>query len=119
VAAFAAALYQVCTIFLQYYEYGVVVSKTVTSQRQTDFPAVTFCNMNPIRQSAIADNAALASLVASQTRRKRQLATDLAVNRSSYQSKRVYGRVKARQKRAGMSGLISFIYIYLYAAPLQ
>lgn len=71
VAVFGAAIYQVCSIFLQYYEYSVNVSTTFTFQRYAVFPAVTLCNMNPVRQSAISANSPLASLMTS-ARKKRE-----------------------------------------------
>jgi hypothetical protein len=55
-AAFGGAIYQVTSIWLEYFRYDVIVSKTFTYQRQNVFPAVTICNMNPVKLSAIDGN---------------------------------------------------------------
>jgi hypothetical protein len=72
IAAFAGAIYQVTSIWLEYFRYDVVVSKTFTYQRQAVFPAVTFCNMNPVKRSAVYNTPEL-SVVTSQRRRRRQV----------------------------------------------
>jgi hypothetical protein len=53
IAAFGGAIFQVTSIWLEYFRYDVVVSKTFKYQRQAVFPAVTFCNMNPVKRSIV------------------------------------------------------------------
>ncbi len=72
VGAFIACMYQVITIFMQYYLYEVSVSKTFTYQRQATFPAVTFCNMNPVKRSAVSDNSQFSKLTSQQAKKRRR-----------------------------------------------
>jgi hypothetical protein len=71
-AAFGGAIYQVTSIWLEYFRYDVVVSKTFTHQRQAVFPAVTFCNMNPVKRSAIDDNPQLSAVTSQLNKNKRR-----------------------------------------------
>ncbi len=80
VAAFVGATYQVTSIWLEYFRYDVIVSKTFTYQRQTVFPAVTLCNMNPVKRSAVDDNPLLSSVASQQQRRRRQASESAAGN---------------------------------------
>ena len=75
-AAFGAATYQMVTVFIQFYQYDVTVTKTFVSQRETTFPAITVCNMNPVKQSAVSGNIHLMSL-SSGKKRKRRLAGEM------------------------------------------
>jgi hypothetical protein len=70
--AFGGAIYQVTAIWLEYFRYDVTVSKTFTYQRQAVFPAVTFCNMNPVKRTAVITNEQLTSEL-SRRRRMTQL----------------------------------------------
>lgn len=72
VGAFVGCVYQVATIFVQYYLYEVSVSQTLTFQRQTTFPAVTICNMNPVRRSAVSSNPQLSQVTSKQSTRRRR-----------------------------------------------
>ena len=44
-------LYQVSSNFLKYYDYPTSSTSGVVAGRRLEFPAVTFCNMNPVRNS--------------------------------------------------------------------
>ena len=44
-------LYQVSSNFLKYYDYPTSSTSGVVAGRRLEFPAVTFCNMNPVRKS--------------------------------------------------------------------
>ena len=104
-SAFAGATYQVATVFIQYYRYEVTVSKTFTYQRQAIFPAVTFCNMNPVKRTAASGNSQLSTLTSQQTNRKRRQARN-NVN-DDFANTKIH--VKFRHKRSSM-----FVYAYLY-----
>lgn len=97
VAVFGAATYHVCTIFLQYYEHTVSVGTTFTFQRYAVFPAVTLCNMNPVRQSAIGADSPLSSLMTS-TRKKREESRD-----NTDRSQPVNHKTRFRYKRSSKS----------------
>jgi hypothetical protein len=71
-AAFGGAIYQVTSIWLEYFRYDVIVSKTFTYQRQAVFPAVTFCNMNPVKLSAIDGNPQLSAVTSQWNKNKKR-----------------------------------------------
>ena len=109
-AAFCGCGYQVSTVFMQYYKRDVAVSKTFSYQRQVVFPAVTFCNMNPVKRSAISDNAQL-STVASQKSRKRRSKTVNDGNKSEQQVQINKSRAKrASKNKARIDFSVHIIY---------
>ncbi len=77
ITAFVGAVYQVTSIWLEYFRYDVSVSMTFTYQRQAVFPAVKFCHMNPVRRSAVVSNSQLKALTSQtqtvQKRRRRRI----------------------------------------------
>ena len=46
-------IYYAYFLFDKFFSYPVNVKVEVVSQRKMDFPAVTFCNHNPLRQSMV------------------------------------------------------------------
>ena len=101
--AFVGASYQVATIFIQYYRYDVTVSKTFTFKRQTVFPAVTFCNMNPVKRTAVSGNSQLSALTSQHDKRKRR---QTQKNRDD-DIKRTKIQIKLRHKRSSMLIIIN------------
>jgi hypothetical protein len=70
-SAFTGVAYQATCIWMQYFSYSVVASQTVVHHRQPVFPAVTFCNMNPVRLSALDSIPQLPNATWQQKRRRR------------------------------------------------
>ena len=101
--AFVGASYQVATVFIQFYRYDVTVSKTFTFQRQTLFPAVTFCNMNPVKRTAVSGNSKLSALTSQHDKRKRR---QTKKNRDD-DTRRTKIQVKLRHKRSSKFVIIN------------
>lgn len=70
--AFVGCVCQVAFVLQQYYKYNVAVSETITHQRQATFPAVTFCNMNPVKRSSVGDNSQLSQFTSAAAPASRQ-----------------------------------------------
>ena len=100
--ALIGATYQLVTIFMQYYKYDVTVSKTFTYQRQVLFPAVTFCNMNPVKKTAASKNPQLSTLTSKQETRKRRQ----ALGNDSNDVTKSTSQIRLRHKRASRLGIL-------------
>jgi hypothetical protein len=59
--------------------YDVIVRKTFTYQRQAVFPAVTFCNMNPVKRSAVDENPHLSAVTSQTNKKKRRKKRDVSL----------------------------------------
>jgi acid-sensing ion channel 1 len=52
-ASTAYCLYMVVVTFTAYFQYGTLVSVVHHADQPADFPAVTFCNLNPINEARL------------------------------------------------------------------
>ncbi len=46
-------LFHTYTVFKAYFAHGVTVEVKIRTERELPFPAVTFCNVNPIKRSSL------------------------------------------------------------------
>ena len=59
----AILIFHLASITVYYFRRDVDVSITLVTRRQLTFPAVTVCNMNPVKHSALSSNSALRALL--------------------------------------------------------
>ena len=59
----AILVFHLTSITIYYFRRDVDVSITLVTRRQLTFPAVTVCNMNPVKHSALSNNSALRALL--------------------------------------------------------
>ena len=52
-AAVGGLIYNAMMLFMAFFDYKVTVLVELRYQRELDFPAVTVCNMNPIKKRAL------------------------------------------------------------------
>ena len=52
-AAVGGLIYNAMMLFMTFFDYKVTVLVELRYQRELDFPAVTVCNMNPIKKRAL------------------------------------------------------------------
>ncbi|XP_038078279.1 amiloride-sensitive sodium channel subunit beta-like isoform X2 [Patiria miniata] len=62
-AGFGMFIYQGTVLVIKYYSYPINVNIEVRTPKKVQFPAVTWCNLNPIRKDALRDYADLNSLL--------------------------------------------------------
>ena len=75
-AMFGALLYNMVNLTSNLLSYPVEVSISVASDQQLTFPAVTICNMSPVKRSALsADSGAVSTAGASSGKRRRKRST--------------------------------------------
>jgi hypothetical protein len=66
---FGALTYSMVNLTTQLLTYPVSVDLSITSEQQLTFPAVTVCNMSPVKKSSLAISTAVSS---SRKRRKKR-----------------------------------------------
>ena len=71
---FGALITHITIIAIQYGSYKVSASVQITSERELPFPSVTFCNMNPLKKSALSKPGLPDTLVNTGTSRKKRAA---------------------------------------------
>ena len=66
-------IYHLTTSCILYFSHETDVNVALVTRRQLTFPAVTICNLNPVRQSAVSESSALSRLINDdkRTRKKR------------------------------------------------
>ena len=66
-------IYHLTTSCILYFSRETDVNVALVTRRQLTFPAVTICNLNPVRQSAVSESSALSRLINDdkRTRKKR------------------------------------------------
>ena len=57
---------------IQYFRYETDVSVSLVTHRQLTFPAVTICNLNPVKKSAVSESSALSRLVNDDNRKRKK-----------------------------------------------
>ncbi|XP_022111141.1 amiloride-sensitive sodium channel subunit alpha-like isoform X2 [Acanthaster planci] len=62
-AGFGMFIYQGCDLIIKFYKWPYNVNIEVRTPKRVEFPAVTWCNLNPIRKDALADFTDLRSLL--------------------------------------------------------
>lgn len=123
--AIGGSTYQMATIIIEFYTYEVSVSKTFTYQRQATFPAITFCNMNPVKRSAVTSNPRFASLTSqtqTSSRRRRSESKEQLTQidekeaNTAIQKLGVDSESQARQKRGNFSELL-YAAVFVFFIP--
>ncbi|KAI0217764.1 hypothetical protein LSAT2_030469 [Lamellibrachia satsuma] len=61
---------------IQYFSHETAVTVSLVTRRQLTFPAVTICNLNPVKQSAVSESSALSRLINDDKRRRKKRAAD-------------------------------------------
>ena len=69
---FVALFTHITIIAIQYGSYKASASVQITSERELPFPSVTFCNMNPLKKSALSKPGLPDALVNTGTSRKKR-----------------------------------------------
>ena len=70
---------------IQFFSYQTDVSVALVTRRQLTFPAVTICNLNPVKQSAVSGSSALSRLINDDKRRRKKRAAPFGMDiRASY-----------------------------------
>ena len=64
-------VYHLTSSCILYFSYETDVNVALITRRQLTFPAVTICNLNPVKSSAVSDSSALSRLI-NDVRRKRK-----------------------------------------------
>ncbi|CAH1773414.1 unnamed protein product [Owenia fusiformis] len=62
-AAIAVMILHMTTLFIDFYSYETTMSISVQNKRSLPFPAVTICNVNPIRASRLSQSTILQSTI--------------------------------------------------------
>lgn len=78
----ACLVYIIAQLIILYLSYPVKVSVVVVPQERLAFPAVTVCNLSPVRQSALngLSDSALGSTLVGKRRRKRNNGNYIKMN---------------------------------------
>ena len=65
-------VYHLTMSCIQYFRYETAVSVSLVTHRQLTFPAVTICNLNPVKQSAVSESSALSRLINDDNRKRKK-----------------------------------------------
>ena len=65
-------VYHLTMSCIQYFRYETDVSVSLVTHRQLTFPAVTICNLNPMKKSAVSESSALSRLISDDNRKRKK-----------------------------------------------
>ena len=72
VACMVFLVYHLTTSCILYLAHGTSVTVTIVTRRQLTFPAVTICNLNPVKKSAVSESSALSRLINDDNRKRKK-----------------------------------------------
>ncbi|KAK2176081.1 hypothetical protein NP493_686g01016 [Ridgeia piscesae] len=75
VVCVTALVYHLTMSSIQYFSYDTDVNVALITRRQLTFPAVTICNLNRVKQSAVPENSALSRLIGGDNRKRKKSAS--------------------------------------------
>ena len=65
-------IYHLTSSCILYFSHETAVNVALVTRRQLTFPAVTICNLNPVKQSAVSESSALSRLISDDNRKRRK-----------------------------------------------
>ena len=78
VACMVFLVYHLTMSCILYFSHETAVNVALVTRRQLTFPAVTVCNLNPVKQSAVSQSSALSRLVSEDNRKRKKRDTNSA-----------------------------------------
>ena len=74
-------IYHLTSSCILYFSYETDVNVALVTRRQLTFPAVTICNLNPVKNSAVSESSALSRLINDARRKRKKRDTSAATSR--------------------------------------